>query len=44
MAGAAAPCWIEKKCCKLGDCYFCDVYRAACRCENLKAFASGEPI
>jgi len=42
-AGATAPCWIDKNCCNPGDCYTCDVYRAACRCENLKAFVSIGP-
>jgi DNA-binding transcriptional MerR regulator len=39
LATAAEPCWIHKTCCTPGDCYSCEVYRAACRCENLKAFA-----
>jgi MerR family transcriptional regulator/heat shock protein HspR len=42
-AGATAPCWIDKTCCSPGDCYACDVYRAACRCENLKAFVGNGP-
>ena len=37
-SGAAEPCWIHKNCCNPGDCYACEVYRAACRCENLKSF------
>jgi DNA-binding transcriptional MerR regulator len=37
-AGAAEPCWIHKNCCNPGDCYACEVYRAACKCENLKEF------
>jgi len=36
--GASEPCWMNHNCCKPGDCYACDVYRAACQCENLKAF------
>jgi DNA-binding transcriptional MerR regulator len=39
LATAAEPCWIHKNCCTPGDCYSCEVYRAACRCDNLKAFA-----
>jgi DNA-binding transcriptional MerR regulator len=35
-AGAAQPCWIHRNCCNPGDCYACEVYRAAYRCENLK--------
>jgi len=42
-AGATAPCWIHKNCCNPGDCYACDVYRAACQCENLKAFVAHIP-
>lgn len=41
-AGAADPCWVHKSCCTPeGDCYLCVVYRAAAKCENLKAFAGG---
>jgi len=40
IAGAAAPCWMTQNCCSPSDCYACDVYRAACKCENLKAFAA----
>lgn len=40
-AGAADPCWVHKSCCTPnGDCYLCEVYRAAVKCENLKAFVS----
>jgi DNA-binding transcriptional MerR regulator len=42
-AGAAEPCWIHKTCCSPGDCYGCNVYRAASRCENLKAFVTNPP-
>jgi hypothetical protein len=38
VKGASTPCWVDQKCCRSGDCYLCDVYRAACQCENLKAF------
>jgi MerR family transcriptional regulator, heat shock protein HspR len=34
------PCWTNRGCCKslsTKDCYYCEVYRAAPRCENLKA-------
>jgi MerR family transcriptional regulator/heat shock protein HspR len=34
---AAEPCWIRHACCRPDDCYACEVYRSACRCENLKA-------
>lgn len=38
-AGAADPCWVHKSCCTPeGDCYLCEVYRSAAKCENLKAF------
>lgn len=43
-AGADAPCWIHKNCCRLVDCYRCEVYRAAPRCENLKTFANGRLV
>jgi DNA-binding transcriptional MerR regulator len=39
LATCSEPCWIHKNCCTPGDCYSCEVYRAACRCENLKTFA-----
>jgi DNA-binding transcriptional MerR regulator len=40
-AGAADPCWVHKSCCTpAGDCYFCEVYRSASKCENLKGFVS----
>jgi len=43
-AGAADPCWVHKSCCTPnGDCYLCEVYRAASRCENLKIFVSDGP-
>jgi hypothetical protein len=42
-AGADAPCWMDQNCCNPGDCYACDVYRAACKCENLKAFIVDGP-
>jgi DNA-binding transcriptional MerR regulator len=43
-ASAAEPCWIHKNCCTPGgDCYLCEVYRAACTCENLKAFITVGP-
>jgi MerR family transcriptional regulator/heat shock protein HspR len=43
-AGATNPCWVHKSCCSPdADCYLCEVYRAACKCENLKTFASGGP-
>jgi DNA-binding transcriptional MerR regulator len=43
-AGAAAPCWVHKSCCTPeGDCYICEVYRSAAKCENLKAFVSDGP-
>jgi MerR family transcriptional regulator/heat shock protein HspR len=38
VIGAAAPCWVDRNCCIPDNCYACDVYRAACQCENLKAF------
>jgi MerR family transcriptional regulator/heat shock protein HspR len=38
VAEASAPCWVAGNCCIPGDCYACDVYREALRCENLKAF------
>lgn len=40
---ATAPCWVDQNCCRAGDCYSCDVYRAAYKCENLKAFVANEP-
>jgi hypothetical protein len=43
VSGAAVPCWMEQNCCNPGDCYACDVYRAACHCENLKTFVSSGP-
>ncbi len=43
ISGAAEPCWIGHACCQPGDCYACEVYRAACRCENLKAFLASGP-
>jgi hypothetical protein len=43
VSGATVPCWMEQNCCHPGDCYACDVYRAACHCENLKTFVSGGP-
>ncbi len=43
-AGASDPCWVHKNCCTpAGDCYLCEVYRAASRCENLKAFINDGP-
>ena len=42
-SGATAPCWMTHNCCNPGDCYACDVYRAACQCENLKAFVVAAP-
>jgi hypothetical protein len=42
-AGADAPCWKDQSCCSPGDCYACEVYRAACKCENLKAFIVNGP-
>jgi DNA-binding transcriptional MerR regulator len=39
-ASATEPCWTHKTCCSPGDCYVCDVYRAAGKCENLKVFVS----
>ncbi|HVJ06059.1 MAG TPA: MerR family transcriptional regulator [Candidatus Saccharimonadales bacterium] len=42
-SGATAPCWMTHNCCSPGDCYACDVYRAACQCENLKAFVMAAP-
>ena len=42
-AGATEPCWMNHNCCSPGDCYACDVYRAACQCENLKAFVVNGP-
>ena len=42
-AGAAEPCWIHKNCCNPGDCYTCEVYRAAVKCENLKEFVAKKP-
>jgi len=42
--GAADPCWVHKSCCTPdGDCYLCEVYRAASKCENLKTFVSDGP-
>lgn len=44
VAGVSAtPCWMDQKCCSPDDCYACDVYRAACQCENLKAFVVNGP-
>ena len=43
-AGAAEPCWIHKHCCNPGDCYSCEVYRAACKCENLKEFVPRKQV
>ena len=43
ISGAYQPCWINRACCEPADCYACDVYRSACRCENLKAFIAGGP-
>jgi MerR family transcriptional regulator/heat shock protein HspR len=43
ISGVAEPCWIDHACCQPGDCYACEVYRAACRCENLKAFLASGP-
>jgi hypothetical protein len=43
-AGADAPCWKDQNCCNPGNCYECDVYRAACKCENLKAFVVDGPL
>jgi MerR family transcriptional regulator, heat shock protein HspR len=43
VAGAAAPCWIDQNCCNPGNCYACEVYRSACKCENLKAFVVAGP-
>jgi hypothetical protein len=42
LGGASAPCWMNQNCCRPGDCYVCEVYRAACQCENLKAFVVNE--
>jgi DNA-binding transcriptional MerR regulator len=40
-AGATDPCWVHKSCCTpAGDCYLCEVYRSAAKCENLKAFVA----
>jgi DNA-binding transcriptional MerR regulator len=40
-AGANDPCWVHKSCCTPeGDCYLCEVYRSAAKCENLKAFVA----
>jgi MerR family transcriptional regulator/heat shock protein HspR len=41
VIGAASPCWMNHNCCDPDDCYACDVYRAACQCENLKVFVVG---
>lgn len=41
VSGAATPCWMTQSCCSPSNCYACDVYRSACKCENLKAFVSG---
>lgn len=38
VIGASEPCWINQNCCSPDDCYGCEIYRAACQCENLKAF------
>jgi hypothetical protein len=43
VIGASDPCWMNQNCCSPGDCYACDVYRAACQCENLKAFVVNGP-
>jgi MerR family transcriptional regulator/heat shock protein HspR len=43
ISGAAEPCWINHACCQPGDCYACNVYRAACQCENLKVFLASGP-
>jgi len=41
--GASAPCWKHQNCCRPTDCYGCEVYRAACKCENLKMFVVSGP-
>jgi DNA-binding transcriptional MerR regulator len=41
--GAAEPCWIHKNCSSPDNCYLCEVYRAAWRCENLRAFVTIRP-
>jgi len=43
ISAAIEPCWINHACCQPGDCYGCAVYRAACQCENLKAFLASGP-
>jgi MerR family transcriptional regulator/heat shock protein HspR len=42
-AGADAPCWKDQSCCSPAECYACAVYRAACKCENLKSFIVNGP-
>ena len=42
-AGADAPCWKGQTRCSPAECYVCEVYRAACKCENLKAFIVSGP-
>lgn len=44
LATATEPCWIHKTCCTPSECYSCEVYRAAPRCENLKSFALSHRI
>jgi hypothetical protein len=39
----SSPCWMKQSCCRPGDCYSCDVYRNASRCENLKSFVTLAP-
>jgi len=39
----AEPCWMKHNCCNPGDCYSCDVYRSASRCEDLKSFLVNGP-
>ena len=36
------PCWIARARCKDSDCYFCQVYRAAPKCEALQALLAPE--
>jgi MerR family transcriptional regulator/heat shock protein HspR len=44
ISGATSPCWLNHSCCQPADCYSCEVYRAACQCENLKAFLATGPV
>ncbi len=42
-AGPDAPCWKDQTFCSPAQCYVCEVYRAACKCGNLKALIVNGP-